>query len=228
MQFPPPPSFSTIYRCAERVVITGAGIVTALGFCWRVNAEGFRAGRSAFRPVTRFDVSPQRAKIAAEVDLPDELPANRLSRKIVRRLDYAAVLLHAAHEAWTPRPVEGRRTICRLSWGTTSGEMTFGERYLQQAIGTPETRRRQPTRIVHYQVQQQGINLCDAFGFHGPLTIISNACASGANAIGHAWDLVRNGRANKVLTEVMTRSASSLLPDSDSASGAAADIVLPV
>ncbi len=198
MQFPPPPSFSTTRP--ERVVITGAGIVTALGLGWRVNAEGFRAGRSAFRPVTRFDVSPQRAKIAAEVDLPDELPANRLSPKIVRRLDYAAkMLLHAAHEAWTQAGWQPQDNL-PVVLGTTSGEMTFGERYLQQAIGTPETRRRQPTRIVHYQVQQQGINLCDAFGFHGPLTIISNACASGANAIGHAWELVRNGRANKVLT----------------------------
>jgi len=39
----------------------------------------------------------------------------------------------------------------------------------------------------HYQVQQQGLNLGSAFGFQGPLTTISNACASGANAIGHAW-----------------------------------------
>jgi 3-oxoacyl-[acyl-carrier-protein] synthase II len=38
-----------------RVVVTGAGIVTALGAGWDVNAAGFRAGRAAFRPVTLFD-----------------------------------------------------------------------------------------------------------------------------------------------------------------------------
>src|SRR4029077_13549437 len=40
----------------------------------------------------------------------------------------------------------------------------------------------------------------DAFGFSGPITIIANACASGANAIGHAWELLRCGQAERVLT----------------------------
>ncbi len=53
---------------------------------------------------------------------------------------------------------------------------------------------------MHYQVQQQGLDLCNAFGFHGPITTISNACASGANAIGHAFEMLRSGRAEKVLT----------------------------
>ena len=64
-----------------RVVITGAGIVTALGLGWKPNADGFRAGRRAFRPVTQFDVSRQRVKTAAEVDLPEKFPTTRLNRK---------------------------------------------------------------------------------------------------------------------------------------------------
>jgi 3-oxoacyl-[acyl-carrier-protein] synthase II len=36
--------------------------VTALGLGWKKNAEGFRAGKTAFRPVTLFDVSRQRVK----------------------------------------------------------------------------------------------------------------------------------------------------------------------
>ena len=62
-----------------RVVITGAGIVTALGLGWKPNAEGFRAGRTAFRRVTLFDVSHHRVKVAAEVDVPATLPPSRLS-----------------------------------------------------------------------------------------------------------------------------------------------------
>src|SRR6267142_1135728 len=57
--------------------------------------------------------------------------------------------------------------------GTTSGEMSLGEKFLQQAISQPTHHRRQATRIVHYQVQQQGLNLGSAFGFQGPLTTIS-------------------------------------------------------
>jgi 3-oxoacyl-[acyl-carrier-protein] synthase II len=44
------------------------------------------------------------------------------------------------------------------------------------------------------------LNLCDAFGFQGPITIIANACASGANAVGHAWELLRTGRVKRVMT----------------------------
>ena len=184
----------------NRVVVTGAGIVTALGIGCRLNAEGFRAGRPAFRPVTLFDVSRQRAKIAAEVELPLELPPTKLSANTVRRMDRATrMLLHAAHEAWTQagwEPVEDLPVVL----GTTSGEMALGEKFLQQAITQPCLKKRQATRVMHYQVQQQGLNLCSAFGFQGPLTSISNACASGANAIGHAWEMLRLGRAEKVLT----------------------------
>jgi 3-oxoacyl-[acyl-carrier-protein] synthase II len=74
---------------ANRVVVTGAGIVTALGIGWQKNAEGFRAGRNAFRPVTLFDVSRQRSKIAAEVDLPAELPTTKLSPNSICRLNRA-------------------------------------------------------------------------------------------------------------------------------------------
>ena len=85
MLFPPPQPPASPHR----VVITGAGIVTALGAGWRCNADGFRVGRQAFRPVTLFDVSRQRSKIAAEVDLPATLPPTRLTTRKLKRLDRA-------------------------------------------------------------------------------------------------------------------------------------------
>jgi len=194
----PPPKISGSAN-ANRVVVTGAGIFTALGSGWKTNADGFRAGRTAFRAVTLFDVSRQRSKIAAEADLPAELPALKLSRNNIRRLNRASkMLLHAAHEAWSQAGWSAEENL-PVVLGTTSGEMSLGENYLQQAVRFPRAKNRQPTRVVHYQIQRQGIDLCNAFGFHGPVTIISNACASGANAIGHAFELVRSGRAGKVL-----------------------------
>ena len=84
-----------------RVVVAGAGIVTALGVGWGENAEGFRVGRVAIRPVTLFDVSRQRVKSAGEAELPPHLPDTLLPARHIRRLDRAAkLLLHAAHEAW--------------------------------------------------------------------------------------------------------------------------------
>jgi 3-oxoacyl-[acyl-carrier-protein] synthase II len=180
--------------------MTGAGIVTALGCGWNDNAQGFREGRTAFRPVTLFDVSRQRVKVAAEVELPERLPPNHLSRREALRLDRASkLLLLAAHEAWAQSGWEASENL-PLVLGTTSGGMSAGEAYYRQATQTPERHRRQATRVVEYQAQRQGLNLAEAFGFRGPLTIIGNACASGANAIGHAWHLLRHGHAERVFT----------------------------
>ncbi len=182
-----------------RVVITGAGVVTGLGLDWKSNAEGFRTGRTAFRPVTLFDVSKQRAKQAAEVDLPADLPPTRLSQRESLRLDRAArLLLLAAHRAWEQSGWEPSENL-PVVLGTTSGGMRMGEAYYRQAIQQPTRQRGQATRVIEYQAQRQGLQLAEAFGFRGPLTIIANACASGANAIGHAWHLLRHGQAERVL-----------------------------
>src|SRR5689334_17892772 len=148
-----------------RVVVTGAGIVTALGLGWSANALGFKEGRIAFRPVTLFDVSRQRVRSAAQVDLPPEVPKSRLSRRQVQRLDRAAkLLLWAAHEAWNQ---SGWSAGSRLPvvLGTTSGGMTLGEEYYRTSLGTPRQHLRQASRVLHYQSQRQGHELANAFGF---------------------------------------------------------------
>ena len=182
------------------MVITGAGIVTALGFGWKDNAEGFRAGKTAFRPVTLFDVSRQRAKTAAEIALNGSLPRTKLSARQSLRLDRASrLLLMAAHEAWQQAGWSSSDYL-PVSLGTTSGGMSLGEAYYRQALHLPEKDRGQATRVSHYQAQRQALDLAEAFDFQGPVTIVSNACASGANAIGHAWHLVRTGQAERVFT----------------------------
>jgi 3-oxoacyl-[acyl-carrier-protein] synthase II len=193
--FPP----SRTPAAPPRVVITGAGIITPLGLGWRANADGFRAGRPTFRPVTLFDVSRQRSRIAAEVDLPADLPDVRLTPRTRRRLDRAArLLLFAAHEAWQQAGWEPGATL-PLVLGTTSGGMSLGQDYLRQAIEHPFSNRRQASRIAYYQAQQQALDFCAAFGLQGPITLIANACASGANAIGHAWTCLRHGQAERAL-----------------------------
>jgi 3-oxoacyl-[acyl-carrier-protein] synthase II len=190
--FPP-----LIASSRHRVVVTGAGIVTSLGQGWTVNAAGFREGRSAFRPVTVFDASGQRVKTAGEADVPS-LPKTRLSARHAGRLDRAArFLLSAADEAWGQSGWSGGRLPLVL--GTTSAGMGLGEAYFRHALARPTDQRNQARRVTHYQPQQQALDLSGAFGFDGSVTIIANACASGANAIGHAWELVRHGRAERAL-----------------------------
>ena len=191
--------FSPSSAAPPRVVITGAGIVTALGLGWKLNAEGFRAGRRAFRPVSLFDVSRQRVKVAAEVDLPETLPPTRLNRRQLDRLDRAGTMLVlAAQEAWQQAGWESAENL-PLVLGTTAGGMLLGEAYYRQAVQQPLRHRQQATRAIHYQPQVQARMVLDAFGFSGPITIISNACASGSNAIGHAWDLIRCGQTERVV-----------------------------
>jgi 3-oxoacyl-[acyl-carrier-protein] synthase II len=184
----------------SRIVVTGAGILTALGCDWASNASGFRAGHTAFRPLSLFDVSRQRVKVGAEVELSNALPKTRLSDRDKARLQRAdRLLLLAAAQAWEQAGWEPAENL-PMVLGTTSGGMSMGEAYYRQAIVDPFARRGQASRVVEYQAQRQALTLAAAFGFQGPITIIANACASGANAIGHAWHLLQWGHAERVLT----------------------------
>ena len=114
------------------------------------------------------------------------------------------MLLLAAHEAWRQAGWEPGDDL-PLVLGTTAGGMSLGEAYFRQAVQTPRRHRRQPTRAFYYQAQIQGRIILDALGFGGPITIISNACASGANAVGHAWECFAAGRANAAWPAATTR-----------------------
>lgn len=184
----------------RRVVVTGGGIVTALGTGWRLNAAGFRVGRRAIRPVRGFDVSRQRVKVAAEVDWPDVIPTGHLSRSSIRRLDPGArMLLLAGDEAWCQCGWSAGEPPFPLVLGTTCGGMSLGETYYRTAVNSPEQRREQPWRAISYQAQRQARMLAGALGCDPEITIIANACASGANAIGTAWDRIRHGFADRAL-----------------------------
>ena len=188
-------------RQRNRVVISGAGIITPLGYGWAKNSSGFRAGRNALSPVTLFDVSRQKAKIAGQVNLPESLPENRLTLRQKKRIDRAgAMLLLAGSEAfhasgWNFAEMDRLIPICL---GTSAGSMELGENYYRVAI-EGKTRRQQAERITGYQTHRQGMHLCEAFGINGSLTIISNACSSGANAIGHAFRLIQRGHVRRAV-----------------------------
>ncbi len=196
MQFP----FSHAVRAPVRVVITGAGVVTALGMGWEANARGFQTGTVAFGPVTLFDVSRQRTGRAAEVRLPAQLPSTGLSARQEARMERAGrMLLWAASEAWGQAGWKSDGARIPLVLGTTSGGMTLGQEFLRAAVGVGGDRRGQPTRVTHYQPQRQALDLMDAFGFGGPVSIVANACASGANAVGEAFEWIRSGRSSRVV-----------------------------
>lgn len=177
------------------VVITGAGILTSMGPGREANAQGFRNGRTAFREVDLFDVSRQRVGTAGQAELPGRPDWPGLARREWERMDRGTrMALLAAGEALAEAGTSGAMPVIV---GTSAGAMPLGEEYYRRALAG--VRSGQFSRIENYQPQRQMLRLMRALGIHGPLRIISNACASGANAIGHAFRLVREGRAERVL-----------------------------
>jgi 3-oxoacyl-[acyl-carrier-protein] synthase II len=83
--------------------------------------------------------------------------------------------------------------------GTTSGGMSYGEDYFR-ALNRHGSLRHSPTWIANYPAQKPIIDAQEAFGISAPCQVIANACASGTNAIGHAFECVRSGRYGRVLT----------------------------
>jgi 3-oxoacyl-[acyl-carrier-protein] synthase II len=75
--------------------------------------------------------------------------------------------------------------------------MEWGEAFLRGALSGK--RRNQLARVARYQPQQQVLDVQRALGLNGPVMIVGNACASGANAIGHGFDLIRSGLAECVI-----------------------------
>jgi 3-oxoacyl-[acyl-carrier-protein] synthase II len=82
--------------------------------------------------------------------------------------------------------------------GTTSGGMSYGEDYYRTLRQAGDLRRA-PTWIANYPAQKPVIDAQEAFGISSPCQVIANACASGTNAIGHAFECVRSGRYQRAL-----------------------------
>jgi len=82
--------------------------------------------------------------------------------------------------------------------GTTSGGMSYGEHYYR-SLSQAGDLRHAPTWIANYPAQKPVIDAQEALGISAPCQMIANACASGTNAIGHAFECVRSGRYHRVL-----------------------------
>ena len=190
---------------SRSIVVTGMGAVTPLGEDFPISWNALIAGRDAQAPLDLFDTTGCRCHHAASASLPD-LPG--FSAKAIRRLPRASRLaIPAAREALASAGLldaEGRSILRELpfSVSTTAGGMAFGEDFLRRVLARNRTNHRAHlfSRVSRYLSQQQVLDVQQALGFEGHSVIIANACASGANAIGHAADLISAGAADCVLT----------------------------
>jgi 3-oxoacyl-[acyl-carrier-protein] synthase II len=181
-----------------RVFITGVGIVSPLGLDWAANERSLRAERTAFSPVDLFDVSRCVAKTAGLVELPTE---SLLRRKGKRREALLArgsrLLIIALREALAQAGLVDMDGTDAMVIGTSAGAMALGEDYARREFEGRRTG--QLARVDYYQPQGQMRLINEDFDWQGPVSIISNACASGANAVGRGLEMIRSGRAERVV-----------------------------
>ncbi|WP_395743096.1 beta-ketoacyl-[acyl-carrier-protein] synthase family protein [Prosthecobacter sp.] len=190
MTFPP----------GQNITITGAGIISPLGMGWQANERSMAADRTAFRPVDLFDTRELIAKTAGVVNLPAENLFHRISAHKQPYIDRGTrMLLLAVREALAQAGRENMEGIDAMVIGTSAGAMPLGEAYFEHAQHDAGRVPSQLSRAEHYQPQRQMSSIAAEYDWHGPIIIVSNACASGANAIGWAADMIRSGRARRVL-----------------------------
>ncbi len=189
------PSSSNGKKVSTRVAIVAAGVVSPLGFGLAETLESLRTARDCVSPVTRFSVTQCRCKTAGQTP-DDRLLAGRDEGLRGQRLHRAShMMIQALKEVVTQQPqFNPELTVI----GTTSGGMSYGERYYR-SLRQAEELRHAPTWIANYPAQKPVLDAQEAFGISAPCQVIANACASGTNAIGHAFECVRSGRYQRVL-----------------------------
>jgi 3-oxoacyl-[acyl-carrier-protein] synthase II len=181
---------------ASRVAVVAAGVISPLGFGLNETLTSLRTGKDCISPVTRFDIEKCRCKTAGQISDERLLRQPRNGRKNERLHRATRMMIAVFEEAFGQDPgFTPQLTVI----GTTSGGMSFGEDYYR-ALHRHRGLRHSPGWIANYPPQKPVIHAQHAFGISAPCQVIANACASGTNAIGHAFECVRSGKYQQVLT----------------------------
>ena len=184
----------------EDVVITGWGCVSPLGDDVATTWASLLRGESARDEITCIPVEGCRVTKGAQATLPELMGVPK--REISRLSRASRLAIPAAREAMADAGIlnsKGLSVFSRLelSISTTACGMEHGESFLHDIWS--RNLRHLASKLSRYPAHQQIGDLQQHLGFSGPSMIVSNACASGANAIGHAADLLRAGFADIVL-----------------------------
>jgi 3-oxoacyl-[acyl-carrier-protein] synthase II len=186
----------------QRVVITGMGMVTCLGTGVDANWDALQAGRSGIGPIASFDTNGLATRIAGEVRGNFD-PAQHIPTKELRRMDrYQQFALVAAGEAFVQSGLPSSAED-PYRCGVIVGSGMGGLATIEAGVVTIQEK---GLRAIHpLTILKAAINLAPGmlsikYGFKGPNFGVANACTSGTSAIGEAFRMVREGRADVMLT----------------------------
>lgn len=184
----------------RRVVITGIGVVSPIGTGKDLFWTRLLEGTSGIRPVSSFDTSAFPVHIGGEV--PDFDPKDHLEKQKPESMGRASQMaIGAARAALADSTLKTDSVPASrigVSMGTTSGEPLFVEQYNDAKKSSGETSARSEV-FAQYPCHVIPAHIAAEFALKGPSIMIPNACAAGNYAIGYAFDLIRNGRADVML-----------------------------
>ena len=188
----------------KRVVVTGLGAITPLGNTLAETWEGIVNGKSGAGPITQFDASKFKTQFACEVK--DFDPLKIMDRKEARKCDrYCLLAIDAAKQAIADAAMDldqvDKNRIGVIFAAGIGGIKTFDEELLSYAktkdsIGPKFN----PFFIPKMIADIAAGHISMMYGFHGPNFATVSACASSTNAISDAFNYIRLGKANIIVT----------------------------
>ncbi len=180
----------------KRIVITGVGVISPIGCNKDVFWNALISGVSGASEVKAFDTSDFKVHNGCEVkDFKYEDYISNGSRKVGKGSQFAiaATKLALDDSKIDVKNVDLERV--GVSIGTTAGEIQILERVNQLRYEKGDDNVDSDLFLKH-PCNNIPSNIAIEFGFEGPNTIISTACAAGNYAIGYACDLIKLGRAD--------------------------------
>lgn len=176
---------------AQRVVITGFGVISALGRGREQHLAAVSAARSGIAPIRSIDASSLLCRIAGEV------PAEALGDDYRDYDRFTRLALIAAAEALTsPPPVDPSRFGCMI--GTGLGGSSTTEAAYARLYGEGGTRLH-PLTIPRAMYNAATSAVAATYGAQGPGYAVVSACASANHAIGQAFHWIRSGVADAMI-----------------------------
>ena len=186
----------------KRVVVTGCSVVTALGCNTADVWDRICAGKSGVGPIQRFDAADFKVRFGGEIQhfsASEHLPINnREIKRIDRFCQFALVAAHGAIEQSGITDSEGdpyRRGVLIGSGIGGLGEIE------QQHVKLFD---RGPSRVSVFMIPKLMVNAASGnvsvrWGLRGPNSAVATACASATNAIGDAFKLIQDDRADVMI-----------------------------
>ncbi len=185
----------------RRVVITGVGLVTPLGVGVKETWSALCAGKSGIGEITRFDVSDYETKIAGEVKgfNPNDYLPKKEAKRVLPFIAYAIAATRMALEdsGLIINSVNGNRVGVITGCGLGGLDMIEKNSILINKSG--------PKRISPFFIPMIIGNMAPGmisihFGVKGPSSSLATACAAGTHAVGEAYEVIKRGDADAMVS----------------------------